>query len=250
MPSSRLGCPFESENPQYGKSRSIVREGLQSMLERSEEFEVVGPGQGRSGGGESGLRTVARRDRHGRYDAEEGRRGGVPGDHGVSARHTGGHADRLDGGGRRDRGGGRRSDRLPSEGVGNGPAPERGEGRGCGRDASAGRRGKAGLHQDTQQGDGGRGTGGRPDPEGEGDTCVVGCHLPRLRRQVKSSRLPSETPSTTFRRSWVLARSRRSWSGPCGTVCWMTDPTGRFPRNLAGPGARSLYQDLPAESSQ
>ena len=55
-----------------------------------------------------------------------------PGDHGVRARHAGDHADRLGGGGGRDRGGGRWGDRLPSEGVRHGPAPEHAEARGCG----------------------------------------------------------------------------------------------------------------------
>ena len=124
---------------------SIVREGLQSMLERSEEFEVVGEAR-------DGVEAVEAASKLSPdvivmdvMMPRKGRRGGVPGDHGVSTRHKGDHADRLDGGGRCDRGAGRRCGRLSSEGGRNGPAPEYGAGRGCGRDAAADRGGEAGL---------------------------------------------------------------------------------------------------------
>ena len=68
---------------------SIVREGLESMLKDSEEFEVVGSARDGVEAVRAALRTVARRYRHGRHDAREGRGGGVPGDHGVCARRCG-----------------------------------------------------------------------------------------------------------------------------------------------------------------
>ena len=95
---------------------AVTREGLQSILERSEEFEVVG--QARDGveavkaASELSPDLIVMDVMMPRMDGVEG----VPGDHGVSARDTGAHADRLDGGGRRDRGGGRRRVRLSSEG--------------------------------------------------------------------------------------------------------------------------------------
>ena len=101
---------------------------------------------------------------------KEGRRGGVPGDHGVRARDTGDHADRLDGGGRRDRGGGCRCGQLSSEGGRYGPSSNHDEERGCGPGASADRGGEAGLRRDSERGEI---EGRQPDPEGEGDTRVV-----------------------------------------------------------------------------
>ena len=111
---------------------SIVLEGLQVMLERSGEFEVVG--QARDG--EEAVRAAAELSpdvivMDVMMPGKDGV-GGVPGDHGVCARHASDHADRLDGRGRRDRGGGRRGDRLSSEGVRDVPAPGHGEGGGGG----------------------------------------------------------------------------------------------------------------------
>ena len=116
-----------------------------------------------------------------------------------------------------------RSDRLPTEGVRDGPGPGDDEGRGCGRGASAYRGGEAGLRQDSERGEI---EGRQPDSEGEGDTRVV---LPghvlrlRLRRHGKSRWSPSGTPSTPFRSSWTFPRSRRSWCGPRRTGCWTID---------------------------
>ena len=111
---------------------SIMREGLQSMLKDSEEFEVVGQAR-------DGVEAVSAASELSPdvivMDVIMPRKDGVEACReimGVCARHAGDHADRLDGGGRRDRGGGRWGDRLASEGVRHGPAPEHAEARGCG----------------------------------------------------------------------------------------------------------------------
>ena len=49
---------------------AIMREGLQSLLEQSGEFAVVGQAPGRRGGGTCGPRTIARCHPHGRHDAQ------------------------------------------------------------------------------------------------------------------------------------------------------------------------------------
>ena len=60
------------------------------------------------------------------------------------------------------------------------------------------------------------------------------CHTERSRSNVESSPLPSGTRSTPYRASSVWVPSRRSWSGPCGTDCWTTDRTvyALFPGSL------------------
>ena len=61
---------------------SIMRDGLRMMLEESGEFEVVG--QARDG--QEAVKAAAELSPDivlmGRHDAEQGRRGGVPRDHG------------------------------------------------------------------------------------------------------------------------------------------------------------------------
>ena len=72
--------------------------------------------------------------------------------------------------------------------------------RGCGRGASADRGGEAGRRQDPEQGE--IEGGGRPDPEERRRylcRSAGACHTLRLRRQGKSRWLQSETPSTPFR---------------------------------------------------
>ena len=75
---------------------AVTREGLQAMLERSEEFEVVG--QARDGVEAVKVASELSPDVivMDVMMPKKGRRGGVPGDHGVSARDTGDHADGLD----------------------------------------------------------------------------------------------------------------------------------------------------------
>ena len=70
----------------------------------------------------------------------------------------------------------------------------------AGEGLSADRGGEAGLRQDSEQGE--IEGGGRPDPEGEWRylcRSAGACHTSRLRRQGKSRWSPSETPSTPFR---------------------------------------------------
>ena len=111
---------------------SIVLEGLVSMLKDSDEFEVVG--QARDGveavkaASELSPDVIV-------MDVM------MPGKDGVEACRE--IMETLPetrvvmltastGGGRRDRGGGRWGDRLPSEGVRHGPSPEHAEAGGCG----------------------------------------------------------------------------------------------------------------------
>ena len=62
---------------------SIMRVGLKQVLEQTGEFEVVG----QAGDGEEAVRVAAEVSPDvvvmGRHDAEEGRSGGLPGDHGF-----------------------------------------------------------------------------------------------------------------------------------------------------------------------
>ena len=51
----------------------------------------------------------------------------------------------------------------------------------------------------------------------------------------------------SIRASLVLARSRRSWSGPYGTGCWMTDHAGCFRGNGTAPGRPGYLRPMRAK---
>ena len=179
---------------------AVTREGLQSILERSEEFEVVG--QARDGveavkaASELSPDLIVMDVMMPKMDGVEACREimeSLP-DTKVIMLTASTEADAV------------------IEAVAAGAAsylqkvagmdqvPGHDEKRGCGRGASADRGGEAGLRQDTEQGE--IEAGARPDPEGEGDTCVVlPGHVIRRDRggQGKSRWSPSETPSTPSR---------------------------------------------------
>ena len=107
----------------------VMRDGLQQLLERTGEFEVVG----HAGDGEEAER-VAKEEVPDLIIMDVL----MPGRDGIDAcreihRRAGGrqgaHADRFHREGRRDRGGGRRRRRIPSEVHGDGAAVGHGQGR-------------------------------------------------------------------------------------------------------------------------
>ena len=57
---------------------------------------------------------------------------------------------------------------------------------------------------------------GDPHPVREGDVVLRHCRV-----QGQPALRPSETPSTAFRTSWGSTASRRSSSGLCKTACWI-----------------------------
>ena len=134
---------------------SIMREGLQVMLERSEEFEVVGQAR-------NGVEAVKAASELSPdvivmdvMDVMMPKKDGVEAcweimeslpDTRVIMLTASTDADAV------IEAVAAGPFRLPSEGGRNGPAPEHGEGRGCGRDASAGQCSEAGLRQDTEWG--------------------------------------------------------------------------------------------------
>ena len=92
---------------------SIVRVGLKQVLEQSGEFEVVG----QAADGLEAVKVAAEvLPQLIVMDVIMPDKGGVEGDHGGRPRDPRGHADGVDGGGRRGAGRGRWGDRIPSEG--------------------------------------------------------------------------------------------------------------------------------------